>query len=190
MDVNEAIYHRRATRHFSDRPVGKAMVEELLRAATQAPSALNLQPWAFAVFHGRALLQGLSQRAKSHLVATLSPMFELHPASQRYSETDFNVFYDAGTLIVIYATGRRFHPTEDCCLAAQNLMLAAHGAGLATCPVGFVRPWFDLPEVKQEFGIPATCLAVFPVAVGYAAEPPAPVPRDEPDVVAWVWREE
>lgn len=190
MDVNEAIYHRRAVRHFSDQPVGKAAVRELLLAATQAPSALNLQPWAFAVFHGRTLLEGISHRAKSHLVATLSPMFELNLASQRYTETDFDVFYGAGTLIVIYATGRRFHPTEDCCLAAQNLMLAAHGAGLGTCPVGFVRPWFDLPEVKREFGISEACCAVFPVAVGYAVEPPKAVPRNEPEVVAWVWPEE
>lgn len=190
MDVNEAIYHRRATRRYTEQPVSKAAVGEIIRAAIQAPSALNLQPWAFAVFHGRKLLEDLSQRAKSHLVATLNPMFELHPRSQMYADADFDVFYGAGTLVVIYATGRQFHPTEDCGLATQNLLLAAHGAGLATCPIGFVRPWFDLPEVKSEFGIPETCRAVFPVVVGYAGEQAQDVSRNEPDIVAWKWSEE
>lgn len=54
MELLKAIYQRRAVREFSDATVAPALVHDLLHAATQAPSALNLQPWAFAVFHGRA----------------------------------------------------------------------------------------------------------------------------------------
>ena len=56
MELLKAIYQRRATRHFSDAAVKGNVVLDLIRAAAQAPSALNLQPWAFAVFHGRERL--------------------------------------------------------------------------------------------------------------------------------------
>ena len=189
MDLNEAIYRRRSTRRFTDREVGKAPLMEIIRVGTRAPSALNLQPWAFAVFHDRKFLESMSRRAKAHLVATLDPMFELQPRSQQYAETDYDAFYGAGTLVVIYASGRRFKPTEDCCLAAQNLMLAAHGLGLGTCPVGFTRPWFDLPEVKREFGIPESYTAVHPIVVGYPEGESKETPRKEPEIVSWKWVE-
>lgn len=32
---------------------------------------------------------------------------------------------------------------EDCCLAAEKLMLAACSMGLGSCPTGFARPWLN-----------------------------------------------
>ncbi|MGX7871985.1 nitroreductase family protein [Mesorhizobium sp. ORM6] len=43
---------------------------------------------------------------------------------------------------------------EDCCLAGQNLMLAAHARGLGTCWIGLSRPWLTETSVKKELGIP------------------------------------
>lgn len=47
----------------------------------------------------------------------------------------------APLLILVCATPSRLKPIEDCCFAAQNLLLAAQKLGLATCPVAFARPW-------------------------------------------------
>jgi nitroreductase len=44
MDLMEAIYSRRSVRSYTDQQVEKAMVEALIQAAVQAPSALNQQP--------------------------------------------------------------------------------------------------------------------------------------------------
>ena len=55
----KAIYQRRAVRDYSDAEMTAALVQELLRAAAQAPSTMNQQPWAFAVFHGRARDRGI-----------------------------------------------------------------------------------------------------------------------------------
>ena len=52
MDLLKAIEERRSTRGFLDKPVGRDILETLLRLATQAPSAINLQPWEFAVVSG------------------------------------------------------------------------------------------------------------------------------------------
>lgn len=190
MDLHEAIYQRRSVRRYTDRQVQPATVSQLLDAAVQAPSALNQQPWAFGVYHGRKLLQDYSNRAKAHLVATLHPLFEIQLRSQLYENPDYDLFHGAGTVVVIYATRGRLNPTEDCCLSAQNLMLAAHGAGLGTCPIGFARPWFDLSEIKRELGISGNYTAVFPLAVGYPAESPGPVQRNAPEIVSWMWRDD
>lgn len=186
MDLIEAIYRRRAVRRYSDVVVHRAMIEDLLQAAVQAPSAINQQPWAFAVIRGRRRLEKYSGRAKDHLLAILPQILDLHQRADTLARDDYNVFHHAGTLIVICAKPALHHAADDCFLAAQNLMLAAHGMGLGTCPIGFVRPWLNLPEIKMELGIPEDCSAVMPVVVGFPAEVPAPVPRKEPDIICWL----
>lgn len=185
--LTDAIFQRRAVRSYSPRPVEADTVQKLLLAAVQAPSAMNQQPWVFAVFHGRKRLLEYSERAKRHLVATYPATFELHSRSELYEDPAYDVFHGANTLIVIYATAGRLNPNEDCCLAAENLMLAAYGMGLGTCPIGFARPWLDLMETKRELDVPEHYHAVFPVVVGYPAASSKPTPRNAPLVVSWKW---
>jgi len=187
MEVLKAIYQRRATRHFTDAEVTKAVVRDLMAAAAQAPSALNGQPWAFAVLHGRQRLMGYSHRAKAHLLATSDPAFGLDPRIDQYASETVNIFHGADTLIVICAKPGRFTPVEDCFLAAENLMLAAHGMGLGSCPIGFARPWFNRPEIKAELGLATPYTAVLPIVVGYPAQPPPAVLKHDPEIACWHW---
>ncbi len=159
MELLKAIYQRRAVREFSDATVTPALVHDLLHAAAQAPSALNLQPWSFAVFHGRARLADYSRRAKRHLLATSAPTFGLDPRIDHYANPDANLFHGADTLVVICAKPGPFASVEDCFLAAQNLMhrrsegmtrllspgAAAHAAARAKCASGLTR--LEEPEV-------------------------------------------
>jgi nitroreductase len=133
----------------------------------------------------RALLGRISDRAKQLSLARLkpgTPLWEHHAALE---DPAFNVFYDGGTLIVICARPAEWPPHEDCCLAAQNLMLAAHGLGLGTCPIGFAREALNEPEFRRELGLPDDHEAVLPILLGYPRERPRPTPRDEPRVLAW-----
>jgi nitroreductase len=182
----DAIFHRRAVRHYRPKPVPAVTVRELLLAAVQAPSALNQQPWVFGIFQGGRRLRAYSERVKQHLVSTYPTSFEVNSRSQRYEDPEYDLFHGASTLIVIYATQGRLNPNEDCCLAAENLMLAAYGMGLGTCPIGYARPWLDLPETKRELGVPEAYTAVFPVVVGFPETLPEPTPREEPIVVSWL----
>ncbi len=52
MDVLEAIQSRKSIRAFTDQPVSKAQVEELLRISQRAPSGTNTQPWHVYVCTG------------------------------------------------------------------------------------------------------------------------------------------
>ncbi|MEY4941618.1 MAG: Coenzyme F420:L-glutamate ligase, partial [Verrucomicrobiota bacterium] len=183
----EAIFHRRAVRHYAPTEVDAETVQKLLLAAVQAPSAMNQQPWLFGVFHGRKRLLDYSERAKRYLVATYPTGFELHPRSELYENPAFDIFHGANTLIVVYAERGQFNANEDCCLAAANLMLAAYGLGLGTCPIGFARFWLDRPETKRELNVPEHYTTVFPLVLGYPAGPTPATPRDEPGIVSWQW---
>jgi len=111
------------------------------------------------------------------------------PKTSRYArllhDRDFNIFYDAGTLIVVCATAGGRYAEADCWLAAQNLMLEACELGLGSCPIGFAIPALNSASIKRELSIPENGAAVAPIIVGYAtAEVPA-VPRTAPRVLSW-----
>ena len=52
MELMEVIRNRRAVREYTDTSIDRATIERLIEAAVLAPSAMNLQPWAFAVLLG------------------------------------------------------------------------------------------------------------------------------------------
>ena len=52
MDLIKAIKERRSCRAFLEKPVEKDTLENLLMLATQAPSAINLQPWELTIVSG------------------------------------------------------------------------------------------------------------------------------------------
>ena len=186
MEVIDAIYGRRSVRAYADKPLERAVIQDLLRAATWAPSTQNVQPWAFLVVQGRDHLASLSDRAKKHLIEHYGD----HLAMGRYrtlmSDPEFEIFYGAPTLIVICAKPEPLMPIAQCFLAVQNLMLAAHATGLGTCCIGWAEPLICLPEVKAELGIPAEMTPAIPVVVGWPAESPEPPPRRAPEIVGWL----
>lgn len=183
VDLTQAIRERRAIRQFTSAPVSDKDIERLIDAAIQAPSSMGLEPWVFVVIDGVEKLKQCSDSAKHHF----TPRALGEPASARVramlSDPSFNIFHGAPALIVVCATNDDPQSAEDCCLAAQNLMLAAYGMGLGTCPIGFSRPWLRLAETKKELGIPDRYVPVFPVVVGHPAERPQSHGRRKPVVI-------
>tara|TARA_B100000686_G_scaffold104414_1_gene111641 strand:- start:3032 stop:3724 length:693 start_codon:yes stop_codon:yes gene_type:complete len=53
--VKEAIISRRSIRQFSDKPVSKEIVKDILGIASRAPSGTNIQPWSVHVLMGNSL---------------------------------------------------------------------------------------------------------------------------------------
>lgn len=185
MELLNAINTRRSIRNYQPEPVNKEQIHQLLHAAVQAPSAMNSQPWSFAIIQDAKMLKNLSDRAKTFLLSILreKPLMEKYRGAMMNSE--FNIFYNASTLIVIYAKPEGPHPEEDCCLAAQNIMLAAHELGLGSCWIGFARPLLNLDDVKQELGIPAEYSAVAPLIIGVPNGDAVEIPRKEPEILLW-----
>lgn len=170
IDLRSAIYGRRAVRRYKENRIDRATIEMLLHAAIQAPSAMNRQPWAFVVIEGRERLESLSEEAKQYLLSLPVPNFM--PEREMLTDPSVNIFHGAPALIVVCATSDDTQAAEDCCLAAQNLMLAAYAARLATCPIGLARQWLALPQTKRDLGIPPDLVPVFPLTIGHPDEEP------------------
>ena len=185
MELMEAINNRRSVRNYTNEKVANNIIEELLQAAVQAPSAMNTQPWAYAVIQDDILLKEYSTRTKQYLLNSIDKMPRLDKYKPMFENPDFNIFYNAGSLIIILAKAEGSHTAEDCCLAAQNLMLTAHSKGLGTCWIGFARFLLNLPDVQEEIGIPSGYTVVAPIIVGYPQGNPPAVPKKAPVILFW-----
>jgi nitroreductase len=167
--------------------VDRATVLALLQAAVRAPTAVHAEPWAFVVVQDTTALKRLSDRAKP-LFLEEAHRAHLDPGGHMldvFASQEFNIFYDAGTLVVICAKPMGPFVAADCWLAAENLMLAACAMGLGTCVIGSAVPALNTPAVKAELGIPAEYSAVAPIIVGRPSGETRPTARREPEILAW-----
>lgn len=191
-DVLRAIHERRSVRAYTGEPVGSAVVRELLSAAVRAPTAMHREPWRFAIVQNGATLQRWSDRAKAMLLQREAAigwgaMALPRPAAVPLArDPGFNLFYDAGTLIVVCRSRKERFAEADCWLAAGNLMLAAQARGLGTCVVGLALPVLNSAAVKRELRIPPGGAAVAPIIVGHPRERADPEPRKPAEILRWI----
>jgi nitroreductase len=189
MGVIEAIRRRRATRSFTGEPVGKPAIRALLDAAVHAPTAMHEEPWVFAVVQDKLLLKQLSDDAKEGLAQAASSL-GAHCLHRMPGFTmPENIFYDAGTLIVIYGKPLGPFVVADCWLAAENLMLAACATGFATCVIGLSVGALNSAKWKAQLDVPAELTAYAPIIVGVPRGETPATSRNEPDIAAWVVQE-
>jgi len=140
---------QRAVRKFTDRPVDDSVIAKVLRAATRAPSARNVQPWRFIVVREsetkRALgevFDQLGARMYGAGAPDRTPWKDVPVLIAVCSERVFGEGEAATT-----ALGASIYP------AVQNLLLAAHALGLGSVLTtrwksreAEVRPLLGLPE--------------------------------------------
>lgn len=55
MQYDDVVLGRRSIRGYQQKPVPKALIEEVLGLAMRSPSSMNTQPWNFTVISGAAL---------------------------------------------------------------------------------------------------------------------------------------
>lgn len=185
MELMQAIYGRHSVRTYSERSVPKDVVMTLLRAAVRAPSALNAQPWAFVVVQDKAMLKRYSDRAKVLFREQMGTKLGNEELRSHLRQPEYNVFYNAGTLVELCAKPQGTYPAWDCCFAAENLMLAAHDIGLGTCVIGLSWPLFEEEDVRRELSVPTGFHPVLPIIVGYPVGATEAPPRKEPEIVCW-----
>lgn len=176
MDALEAIYHRRAIRDYRDDPVPTEVIEALLADTVQAPSSMNRQGWSFLVVRGRQRIERLAEDALQAMGAADASALRAHLSGNG------GIFHDAPALVVICATQDDAMALQDCCIAGQTLMLAAHARGLGTCWIGSADAWLALPETRQMLGLPVGHIPVAPIVLGYPRAVPAAPPRRKPEI--------
>lgn len=192
MELMKAIQERKSFRAFKSDPIPREMIEKILSSATQAPSAINLQPWEFLVLTGeekerlsrrlikayrekqiscgpgnvKPMPKAVTQRGAKTL-QLMNPFFEemgVNP-DQFINEGSCN-FYGAPTAILI-CLDDSFPKSRlvDIGIVLGYLILIAHDFGLGTCPIGLITAYED--EIKDLLNIPDNKIVVIGVALGY-----------------------
>jgi nitroreductase len=179
MDTVTAIRSRRSVRRYAARPVGRNLIEEVVRDAAQAPTTPVSEAWMFTVVRGAARVAGYGERALAFARAHRPE----GPGFDWVDRADFAVFHGAPVAIVISAPGENAQSVQDCTRAGQNLMLSAHARGLGTCWVGSPLLWLRDPAVRAELGIPPPFLPFAAFALGFPAGAPEGRPQPLPTIV-------
>lgn len=195
-DVLEAITGRRSVRQFLPTPVDESCVEEILRAASRAPSGTNIQPWLIHVATGepkerlsRAAL-AVAEAEQGTLEYRYLPEVVKEPYLSRRRKIGFDLYarygidrhdmpgrkaamlrnYEFfGASVGLFFTMERdmaLGAWLDCGMFMQNVMIAARAFGLETCPQ---QAWCDLGDVvHRELGIPDHHIVLSGMALGHA----------------------
>jgi nitroreductase len=191
MDVVQAIRERRSIRAFKSDPIPREKVEEVLRMATQAPSAINLQPWEIAVVVGeererlsRRLMKAYKEKQIACAPGNVKPLpSEVIARGAQAAEgmkpylsemgTNLDRFVNEGScnfygapVAIIFCIDNAFSQSNyvDIGITLGYLILTAHSAGLWTCPIGLITAYGE--EIKDELGIPDNKSVVIGVALG------------------------
>jgi nitroreductase len=179
----EVVRRQRACRTFRPDGVADELVEQVLEAATFAPSAENRQPWEFVVVRDagvRARIGDLTRQAwrgggRAYAESRLSP--QLLADVDRGAEGEVSA---APVLVVVCVDARRTHETAipaSIFPAVQNLLLAANavglGAALTTLPTAFAV------ELGELLSLPEHVRPLAVVPIGHPANALGP-PRREP----------
>lgn len=162
MDVMEALLTRRSVRRFESRPVPADIVQSLLHAAMQAPSAANAQPWHFVVITDRQMLEKVT---------------EFHPAAESLHQAQVAILVCGDDRL----EKRPDRWMQDCSAATQNILLAAHGQGLGAVWVGIHPEPIRIDSIRRMVNLPGEVHPLSLVAIGYPARVPQPVNRFNPD---------
>lgn len=194
MEENDPIFTRRSIRRFLKREVPAELINKMLEAAIQAPSAKNRQPWRFIVLGGshkaefeQCMERGLLREETGKTILPGSG-FGLPDAWNT-----LRIIKEAPALITVVNTNGKssFVPvdsddrvTEICDTlsigaAVQNMLLTAEELGLGTLWIANTCfAYRELTELLKTGG-----QLVGAVAVGYAGESPTARPRKSLDEI-------
>ncbi|MEX6500491.1 nitroreductase family protein [Pseudomonas zhanjiangensis] len=170
-------------RYAAERELSEQQVTELVRLATRAPSAYNLQNWTFVAVRSaaakarlQALAYGQSQVVDAPVTFIICGTLGAYEGLARALQPALQRGILEPALVdgwVAAATDahrgnpqlQRDEALRSASLAAMTLMLAAQGMGLASGAMS----GFDAAGVAREFGLGANELPVMLVTAGYPA---------------------
>jgi len=169
---------RRTVRHFSDEPVPLSVVEEVVRAASTAPSGAHKQPWTFCVVGNPDLKRRIREAAEEEERVNYGGRMGdewLHDLRPFGTDANKPFLETAPWLVVVFKRAyevdgsghkrKNYYVNESVGIAVGMLLAAAHHAGLATLthtpsPMDFLARVLDRPANERPFllvpmGLPA-----------------------------------
>jgi nitroreductase len=168
-DALRVIHSRKSVRHFTDNPVSREDLEILVRAGMAAPSARNLQPWAFVIVNQRDVLDSLGNNLPNAKM--------LHQAQA--------AIVVCGDLEKASTTVDQNYWVQDCSAASQNILLAAEAIGLgAVWTAAF--PYKERMAPLQKFlELPEHIVPLNIIPIGYPTGEDKPKDKWKPENMYW-----
>lgn len=146
MSFIDTVLSRRSIRRYEKQDIPKDVLDKILEAGRQAPSAGNKQPWHFIVLSDYDIKEKLS-----------------HGKWNTFVKDSAVTIVGCGYIGDEY--GRKWS-TVDISIALQNMVIAAWGLGIGSCWIGD----FKEAEVKSLLNIPEDRKVIALVTFGYPAE--------------------
>ena len=186
MDTLDAIYERRAVKHFDpDHAMTQAEIDQLLEAAIQSPTSFNIQNWRFVLVRDPALRKQVREAAvdqaqitdASLLIVMTADLKAWQKSPDRYWQ---NAPKEVAELLVNWMGPfyegkdelQRDEAMRSCGIAGQTIMLAAKAMGYDSCPmIGF-----DAAKVAALINLPADHALGFIITVGKRTQDAWPKP--------------
>jgi len=149
MDFFETVTNRKSVREFSEKEVGKEVLEKIIDAGHLAATARNEQPWEFIITSDKEILKKICSFCPN------GPFIK-----------------NAPHLIVVFSKDTKYY-IEDSSAATQNMLLAIESLGLGGCWVaGDKKDYAE--EVGTIFNVPEGYRLVSMISVGYPKKPQTP----------------
>lgn len=175
-ETMQTILHRRAIRRFDERQIDEELLQQILQAGLYAPSAGGKQGVIFAVCQDKEVNERLGKikRANSNPhMATAKNYVSKEQPSIADDPKLINAFYDAPTVITMFAPKNFLFSVDDCAVAAENMMLAADSLGIGSCYIG--QGWTAFAdsygqEILRKWEIRTDYYAVMQLLLGYPRE--------------------
>jgi coenzyme F420-0:L-glutamate ligase / coenzyme F420-1:gamma-L-glutamate ligase len=172
LDLFTALHTRRSIRRYVDQPVPPDLIDQLLELATCAPSSHNIQPWRFAVITTSQvkgqLADGMGERLRADRLRAADRVAEIERAVTRSRER-----ITAAPVVIVACLSiidlddhhERLMALQSVAAAIQNLLLAAHGAGLGAC--WMAAPLYCPDVVREVLHLPDDWEAQALITIGY-----------------------
>lgn len=158
------ILSRRSVRKYKDTQISDEQLEIILKCAKSAPSGMNIQPWHFTVVQDRKLINDVSRECFGIKHKRKDPYFK---------GLYWDVFYDAPTVIFVSRDKREDMSYFDCCLAAENIVIAAKSLGLDSCIIIESLAAFEgnkRDDLLRKLEVPTYYEPHVTIAIGYKDE--------------------
>lgn len=191
MNAIEAIYARRAVKHFDpDHQITADEERKLLEATIQSPTSFNIQHWRFVILRDQALRQKIRKEfGNDQAQMTDASLLVLFTADVKaWKKKPERYWQNAPQAVADLLVGWMgpFHEGRDWLqrdeaqrsigMAMQSLMLAAKEMGYDSCPmIGF-----DIEAVAKLINLPDDHVMGPMVAVGKGIKEPWPKPCQLP----------
>jgi nitroreductase/NAD-dependent dihydropyrimidine dehydrogenase PreA subunit len=188
---------RRSCRCFTEKPVHRDTLEDLVKIGITAPSGTNCQSWTFTVLptrkavvsfagHIARFFEKLNATAEKPVLRRLLRLIgkgELdvyyhgyyrkvkEALEEWHSSGEDRLFHGGAAAIIVGSKPGASCPAEDALLATQNILLAAHSMGLGSCLIGYaVAAMRNDSSIQRSVGIPSEEKVYAVIALGYPAE--------------------